>query len=53
MVELTDANSGDKIRLVFSENTYYRLIKPKFLHDDKLCMVYNTTTSVMMKFILN
>ena len=53
IMEVTDANSGDKIRIVHNPIMFCRLVSPKYLHDDNINFIINTTTSVMMKFCLN
>ena len=52
-MELTDANTGDKIHIVHNPIMYCRLITPKYLHDDSMNFIINETTSVMLKFCLN
>ena len=57
-MELTDANSGDKIRLILNPIMFNRLFEPMFLHDDVINnnivnITINRTTSVMTHFCLN
>ena len=52
-MELTDANSGDKIRIVHDPIMYCRLFKPKYLCDGNMNFIINKTTLVMLKFCLN
>jgi len=52
-MELTDANTGDKIHIVHNPIMHCRLITPKYLHDDSMNFIINETTSVMLKFCLN
>ena len=53
-IELTDANTGDKIRIISNPLMYCRLVTPKYLHeDDNVNFKINETTSVMVKFCLN
>ena len=52
-MELTDANSGNKIRIVHNPIMYCRLVSPKYLNDDNMNFIINTTTSIMLKFCLN
>ena len=53
-MEITDANTGDKIHIVHNPIMFCRLVAPKFLHDDdNMNFIINTTTSVMLKFCLN
>ena len=53
IMEVTDANTGDKIPIVHNPIMFCRLVSTKYLHDDNMNFITNTTTSVMLKFCLN
>ena len=52
-MELTNANDGSKIGLVFNPIMFCKLIEPKYLHTDDGKFIINKTTMVMIKFNLN
>ncbi len=52
-MELTNANNGDKIKIIYNPIMYCRLVSPKFLHDKNMNFIFNLKISVMLKFNLN
>jgi hypothetical protein len=52
-MELTNANDGSKIGLIFNPLMFCRLITPGYLHDDYGNYTINKTTMIMIKFNLN